>query len=269
MVKILRLAVRRLLKSLLSYIPHAIAKKIIRLLMESQGLGSGARVQTSGELNAIRHSFRRKKGNALTIFDVGANRGEYSIALSGLFPTARIYAFEPSPNTFKLLVNEVSGVSQIDAVNIGFGNENETTSLYKENSIARIASLTELEVTNSEFTERVRIRRLDDYLKDAEIQRIDLLKIDVEGHEWDVLQGAISTLKSGKVFSIQFEFGEFNIDTRILFRTIFRFLKEAGYTVFLIQPHGLARIDSYEIIYEYFASTNFLAVLTSRLDEIF
>jgi FkbM family methyltransferase len=268
MVKILRLAVRRLLKSLLSYIPHAIAKKLIRLLMESQGLGSGARVQTSGELNAICYSFRRKKGNALTIFDVGANRGEYSIALSGLFPTARIYAFEPSPNTFKLLVNEVSGVSQIDAENIGFGKENETTSLYKENSIARIASLTELEVTNPKFTERVSIRRLDDYLKDTKIQRIDLLKIDVEGHEWDVLQGAVSTLKSGKVFSIQFEFGEFNIDTRICFRTLFRFLEEAGYTVFLIQPNGLTRIDSYEIIYEYFASTNFLAVLTSRLDEI-
>ena len=77
----------------------------------------------------------RKKGNALTIFDVGANRGEYSIALSGLFPTARIYAFEPSPSTFKLLVNEVLDVSQIDAVNIGFGNENETASLYKENTL--------------------------------------------------------------------------------------------------------------------------------------
>ena len=262
-------SIRCILKLLLSYVPHTIAKKIIRLLMESQGFGSGARVQTSGELNAVRYAFRRKKKNALTIFDVGANRGEYSIALSGLFPTARIYAFEPSPSTFKLLVNGVLDISQIDAVNIGFGNENETTSLYKENSIARIASLTELEVTNPEFTERVSIRRIDDYLKDAKIQRIDLLKIDVEGHEWDVLQGAISTLKSGKVFSIQFEFGEFNVDTRILFRTIFRFLKKTGYTVFLIQPNGLARIESYDPIYEHFASTNFLAVSTLRLDEIF
>jgi hypothetical protein len=88
-----------------------------------------------------------------------------------------------------------------------------------------------------------------------------LWKIDVEGHEIDVLMGANHMLKQNKINLITFEFGGCNIDTRSFFQDFYYFFKDRGMKLFRITPSSyLHPITSYKEIDEQFRTTNFLAV---------
>lgn len=90
----------------------------------------------------------------------------------------------------------------------------------------------------------------------------DLLKIDVEGHELDVLAGASDVLHSVSV--VQFEFGGCNIDTRTYFQDFFYFFTRAGFNLFRLGPKGLDRIAAYSEAEESFQTTNYFAVRAPR-----
>jgi hypothetical protein len=94
---------------------------------------------------------------------------------------------------------------------------------------------------------------LDDFCAEESIARIDLLKIDAEGHELAVLDG-MGSLRPAK---IQFEFGVSG--SRIFLRDFFDAL--TNYTIYRILPKGLVRVEYSERM-EQFNTTNFLAVLS-------
>ena len=241
-------------------IPFNLAIKCIRILLESQGLGFGAQVYKSGEIEAIKKVFARQTNNNLTIFDVGANRGEYTKALILQFECAKFHLFEPAKQTFKVLDQALPDSPQVKKNNIALGKISEKRELFKESKISRIASLSKLSVTNAIYTELVEVTTLDAYVNSHNIKQIDLLKIDVEGHELDVLCGGTSLLKNKRIRVIQFEFGEFNIDTRITFKELFTYLKSYGYTIYIVKHGRLVKIHVYDVIYEYHSATNYFAV---------
>src|SRR5262249_51443129 len=105
----------------------------------------------------------------------------------------------------------------------------------------------------------IRLRRLDDVVKERGIERIDLLKLDVEGHELRVLEGAEETMKRGGVDLIQFEFGGSNIDSRTYLQDFF-YLLRPRYRLHRIVKDGIVPVDTYRERYECFITTNFLAV---------
>ena len=147
--------------------------------------------------------------------------------------------------------------------NYGLGVKSETATLYKEGEYARISSLTELNVTHEEYSETVSIRTLDDVIEEIGIKIIHLLKIDVEGHELDVILGGKKTIESGKVKAIQFEIGGSSIDTNTTFKDIFDYLTSYRFQIFLIKRRGLERIEYYDYMYEQYSTTNYLAVSTT------
>lgn len=91
------------------------------------------------------------------------------------------------------------------------------------------------------------------------IEYIDLLKVDVEGHELDVLIGAGDFIQ--KIKLIQFEFGGTNIDTRNYFRDYFYFFKNNGFNLFRLTPSGkLIGIFKYNENEERFTCMNYIAI---------
>ena len=113
--------------------------------------------------------------------------------------------------------------------------------------------------------EKIKLIRLDQYWSESiNSNFIDLLKIDVEGHEIDVLKGLGDKIKYVK--AIQFEFGGCNIDSRSYFQDFWYFFKENNFKIFRISPIGLIEIKKYSEQYESFITTNFISI-NNALDK--
>ncbi|MBU1864122.1 MAG: FkbM family methyltransferase, partial [Candidatus Omnitrophica bacterium] len=113
---------------------------------------------------------------------------------------------------------------------------------------------------NFSQSEKVSIDTIDNYCSENNIQQIDLLKIDVEGHELDVLTGAEKMFKSCSIRIVSFEFGGCNIDTRTFMKDFFDFFTKKNMKIYRITPSGfLCPLPAYNELNEQFRTTNFIA----------
>ena len=108
--------------------------------------------------------------------------------------------------------------------------------------------------------ETVRLDTLDDYCQRAGVQVIDLVKVDMEGHELEVFKGAAGMLAQGKIKRIQFEYGGCNIDSRVLLKDLFEFLLPYGYAFYKVFPRELRRVPRYDQRLENFQYQNWVVV---------
>jgi methyltransferase, FkbM family len=108
----------------------------------------------------------------------------------------------------------------------------------------------------------VEVTTLDYWAQEQGI-RPNLLKLDVEGHELSVLEGAYSMLRSVEV--VQFEFGGCNIDSRTFFQDYYYLLKDQGFCIFRLGPRGLIPVKRYSEVDEAFTTTNYLALRGSGI----
>ncbi len=122
----------------------------------------------------------------MVFVDIGANIGTYSLFVAGRCGnTARILSFEPHPRTYaKLAYNaRANGFSSIETINQGVGLETGHMRLYSSggNNIGTASILPEA-VSNKLHVD-IKVVPLGDALKSRLIERVDLLKIDIEGFE--------------------------------------------------------------------------------------
>ena len=110
---------------------------------------------------------------------------------------------------------------------------------------------------NSE--EIIELQRFDNYWEDK-YSILDYVKIDVEGHELDVLEGFGNLIQ--RVRLIQFEFGGCNIDTRTFFQDFWYYFTEKEFLIFRITPRGPLLIKNYSEKDEIFLTTNYIALNT-------
>lgn len=192
------------------------------------------------------------------VFDVGANVGEYSKRILLANPNARIYAFEPDPESYNTLHSALG--SKITIENIALSSKQGTRILYRA-SASEMNSLYETHSGQHPHTGQVAVQTetLDAYCERAGVPHIDLLKIDTEGHDLEVLKAGKKML-SGGIDYIQFEFGAPSIYARVYFKDFFDLLITAGYSLFKIYPEGLLLIEEYEVAQERCLYANFFAV---------
>jgi hypothetical protein len=86
----------------------------------------------------------------------------------------------------------------------------------------------------------------------------DVLKIDVEGHEIDVLLGGLMSLENIKV--VQFEFGGTNIDSRNFFRDFWILFEEKNFSIYRVTPEKLLKLEKYSEALEVFIYANYIAL---------
>jgi hypothetical protein len=102
---------------------------------------------------------------------------------------------------------------------------------------------------------------VDHYCETNRIDRIHLLKLDIEGHEMDALMGALGMLDKKAIDIVTFEFGKSDVDTRYFFKDFYYFFTGKGMQIFRITPSEyLMPVESYREINEQYRTTNFLAI---------
>lgn len=238
---------------------------IIKCAQYLQGIGAGSSVESSGERGVLVHLASKHK-NSYCVFDVGANQGQFAgLVLSVLGDKVELQCFEPSPSTFEILCIAMQPHGQVKLNNVALGKNIGSASLYSNKVGSGLASLTRrrLDHFGVDFSrvEDVVVDTLDNFCISSGISHIDLLKVDVEGHELDVLYGAESMFKANAIDMVTFEFGGCNIDTRTFFQDFFYFFSGINMVIYRVTPSGSrVKIDKYSEILEQFRTTNFLAV---------
>ena len=150
-------------------------------------------------------------GSIGAFFDVGANVGQTSSAALTSFPGATVFAFEPDKTSFGALTTNIRD-PRFQPNNLALSDKAGESRFFDYGAFATSNSLVE----NAQYAARtghpVTIRTvecdtLDAFCRSHGIDRIDVLKIDTEGHEMAVLQGASQMLSSHR---IRFVYVEFN-----------------------------------------------------------
>ena len=130
-----------------------------------------------------------------TVFDIGANRGQFSIAVKYFYPKSNIVAFEPLLEPFDKFNQIFKNDSQVSVFNCAIGLENKDTIIHESK---RDDSSSLLPITNNQSkifpgteevgTTDIKMKRIDTFIKDIDLQRPALMKIDVQGFELEVLK---------------------------------------------------------------------------------
>jgi len=233
------------------------------------GIGSGAPVGPSGEAVLVQKLKElQTPTRPLCIFDVGANKGEFvSLIAQGLEGVPfQIHAFEPSRHTYQVLRENFGHSRTVIPNHCGLGKEAGECELFYDRPGSGLASLYRRKLDHYGIdlraSETVRIDTLDNYCQSGAVEFIDLLKLDVEGHEMDVLKGARRMFREQRIAMVSFEFGGCNIDSRTYFRDFYFFFHDVGMDrIFRILPSGgLMPIREYHERHEQFLPTNFLVL---------
>ena len=229
-------------------------------ILRKQGKGWGS-TTTNEEVSALISLVETIVDEEMNFFDIGANVGLYTQAILELLPKAKIFSFEPSSKAFAILSEKYSSNQKVTLINSAVGMKNGSSKLYSDESGSGMASLTKRRMEHFgmefEFEEEISLVKLDDWCWENNVWP-SIIKMDVEGHELDVLKsGSEAVLKAD---AIQFEFGGCNIDTRTFFQDFWYFFKENKFDIWRITPTGLDYIQNYSEYDECFTTTNYLAI---------
>ena len=191
-------------------------------------------------------------GNIRTVFDVGANKGQFAIAIAKLFPQSSIYSFEPTQKTFNNLVNNSSSYKNINCYNLALGEEVKEVDFYETdyshaNSVLPISEFQKKEFLNNSSARisKVKMSTFDNIFDELNIQSPVLLKLDVQGYEKIVLEGAKKSLEKIDFILIETSFIPF-YDGEPLFGEMNSYLNEKGFEV--VAPLDIFQTDSMQIV---------------------
>lgn len=135
------------------------------------------------------------------VLDLGANIGLTTIALANICKKGKIVAIEPVPNTFNLLKKNIlqSGINNVKEYNFAIGNKEGTSIMQGLHSFLAGSFIADSYPSSvQEFTVKVPVRTLDNVFDSFQMDRLDFIKIDVEGYELFVLEGAKKILSQFK-----------------------------------------------------------------------
>jgi FkbM family methyltransferase len=208
---------------------------------------------TEQNLDKIFRSLFRVRVKKLVIFDVGANRGQSIKRFRKIFSKAYMHCFEPIPRNYRyILKNYKNNMTFINNYALGekngikkfFINENSgTSSFFSINKKSNWAKKNKLNRTIK--SENVKMTTLDNYVKKNKIKKIDILKIDVQGFEDKVLNGAKNLLRKNliKTLEIELNFSD-HYSNKLSFYDIEKYLTKNGYELCAIKNTGWHFLDN-------------------------
>jgi len=152
--------------------------------------------------------------NAVIIFDVGAHHGQTALSYNKLFKTSQIFSFEPFGESYAALTNTVKGCENIKTFNTALSNVTGEVDFHSNQSSATNsilpshkegAAIWDVNLLDTVKKIKVPVTTVDDFMVTHNISHIDILKIDTQGTEYLVIEGALNSIKAGKIKLIYME----------------------------------------------------------------
>ncbi len=193
-------------------------------------------------------------------FDIGACVGTFSLIAANIVKASgRVYAFEPVLKHFERLKRNIAlnGFENILLFKLALSDKNGGGKIFIPKTLnTGMASLSANNMQWADYeVEEVELKKLDNFVKEQDVKRIDIIKIDVEGHELAVIKGAINSINKFKPRIIMEVNRGFLQKAKVRAEEFVRFFKEYDYRLYRIdhdyKEYNLKPIEREKDFYEH------------------
>ena len=184
--------------------------------------------------------------NAAVVVDAGANIGIYSEFLSRCVgPNGLVHSFEPSPDNFMRLRCAMRKLPNVRPCAAVVGDHSGETMLYISDKL----NVDHRAYASDGIPRRavqVPMVALDDYFKAGE--RVDLLKLDIQGYELHALRGAKRIINENRDIKLLLEFWPYGLkQAGVNWNELIEMIKEFAMNIMFIRPEGLTPFEAHNI----------------------
>jgi FkbM family methyltransferase len=170
-----------------------------------------------------------------SVIDVGANIGQFAALARRLFPSARIFSFEPIDECYRQLVETFSGDQLFKSFPLALGDESGIKQFHHHeySPASSLLSRNDLGVSVFPFTDarretQITVERLDAVAAGLELEPEILVKLDVQGYEDRVIDGGRAVLAKARLALVEVNF-YVQYETQALFHDVYARLRELGF----------------------------------------
>jgi FkbM family methyltransferase len=227
-------------------------------------LGEGDRRELNGEKNLIELLGPCSR----TFVDVGAHVGDWAELFLHTGGERKLgILIEPSQSSYSKLKKTFSSKREIHVINAAASDEEGEADFHDEEGRGESSSLVGSWSSTESVVTRVHVTTVDREVAKAGWSSVDVLKIDTEGYDFRVIQGAEALLREKAVGIVQFEYNAPWARAGSTLAAATAYLEGYGYRVFLIRTTGLHPLN-YAKWGEYYRYSNFVAVSPRMLSLV-
>ncbi len=192
-----------------------------------------------------------KSFNVNTIFDIGSSDGGYAKKIRQVLPNTTIYSFEAIPESYQKLLLNFKNDSKLKAFNVCLNNYNGTCefNISEYSGSSSVLKMSDLHKKAYPYTANheivvVECKTLDTFIAENNLVLEDtvLLKLDVQGAEWNILEGATELLKKVKIIFMEASFNTL-YDNSLLFTDVIIKMNSLGFKVKGIENVSQSLVD--------------------------
>jgi len=263
-----------ILKIFLTTDHHLVQRKGISYEIDlSEGIDLSLFLFGSFQNNIVQNKYFSLPSNAV-VFDIGANVGSMALTFAKIIPNGCIYAFEPTDYAFNKLLCNISLNPEIAKRIIPF----QLFLSDKTQKNHQIEAYSSWKIDGTSFNthpvhggitqpaKSIPSIMVDEFCTKNEITRLDLIKIDTDGHELQVLAGARKTIKKYKPYVI-FEVGQYIIEEYdIKFEQYLNYFSSFGYTLLNNKSGRKITLENFHTQIPKRYTTDIIAVPLKRID---
>ena len=216
-------------------------EKFNKLLEHATGYRISVERKISSPFRAQKRVFSLINEDVRRIIDAGAYKGNISDKYLKLFSESKIYCFEPFEGSFKLLKNRFENNGRVKCIQKALSETNEKKEFYinefkaTNSTLPRPSNGKKYYKSNGKTINKSKVnsKKLDDFVEDENLKKIDILKMDIQGGELNALKGAKKLLKNSNVKLIYTEVMLVeHYEDQPLLVDIWNYLNEFGYSFY-------------------------------------